>query len=407
MVRINKIKSVVSAQAKNFSVKKQGKSPYILQKAPEKIPMDKFDLDYNIWRIGGNSNADYYTHVKIGKRDDKAFNREIVSFYDSDNNLIKRCRIGNDINYQVRDYQYSVEYPKTYPATPQAKRRHIATKEWFKNHHMWMPVKEEDIFIYDIKSMPKNKTARKIHINKNVYDYSEDKTRIKASMTEYPTNFGLESQSAKKEASVELEMNDDIPKTKSLSHSQNVFLPQNDKFLPYRFLLENQKQISLGYECLESEGINNLGILVKISPSIVPDNSAAFFDSVNGNIFMKKIFRKAHPVGIAAHEADHAKRFSIIAQLGKRRTPFEQRAEKVLNKTDELEETKTALEYLIASENYPVIKSGEDLNNNLLYKNNLLEILALKKETQKISEYNTARSKYQEQFKYIAGENTL
>lgn len=407
MSKINRNKPYnLTKLAIDSASKKRKSSQYTLITKTEELPTKGLKLDFNKWRMGGISDAEYYTHVKVGKKNDPDFNREILTLFDSNHNMVRRYRIGNDVNYQKRDYKYSLEFPETYPLIPRAMRKHIKVTEWFDSVKRWRPVLEEDQFVYNIEKINK-KNARKLHINRNVYDYTGDKTKINATMTEYPANFGLEPQSAKKFAGVEIELENNLPKIISPYNTVNVKLPKNDRFLPYRFLLEDQKQISLGYNALKEEKIDNLGIKIKVSPNAVSKNSSGHFDSYFGNIWLKEIFRKTHPVGIVAHEADHAKRYAIIGQLGKQRTPYEQKAEKVLGPITNPEESAKGYEYLVASENYPVLKPNENLRENKDYWNNKLEVLAREKEEAVKKEYSVNRLKIFKQFKYIAGENTL
>ena len=192
-----------------------------------------------------------------------------------------------------------------------------------------------------------------------------------------------------------------------INNSDNISINKADKYLPYRFLLGEQKQISLGHECLKQEGFDNLGIKVKISPTAVSKNSSGHFDSYYGNIWFRKVFRTVHPVTQAAHEADHAKRFAVIGQLGKRRTPYEQKAEKVLGLIEDPQERAKGYDYLVASEHYPKLSADEDLTKNKAYWDNLLEVLARQKEEETAKEYNAERSQLQKEFKYILGEDTL
>ena len=122
---------------------------------------------------------------------------------------------------------------------------------------------------------------------------------------------------------------------------------------------------------------------------------------------VKKVYESTHPINIAAHEGDHAKRFAIIGQLGKRRSPYEMKAEKVLREIVNYEERQKGYEYLTASEKYPRLTDKEDLTQNMDYMNNELEVLAREEEKAVREYYNIGRKKMQKQFRYIAGENTL
>ena len=403
MVKIN-TNTIQSAKTTANSIR-QRESQYILLKKTEQLPIEKLNVDGKVWGYGVYPDSKYFTHVKVGRKNDSKYNREILTFYDKNNNMINRIFIGNNINKQSREYKYSMEYPKDYPNIPVAERKHIKVKEWFNNEG-WKPIKEEDQFVYTMDSKS-DKKPKKLQINSNVYDYSHDKVRINASMTEYPTTRGVESADAYKHAFVEMEMDNEIPKIKQIFNTTNVNISKDDKFLPYRFLLEEKKQISLAHEALKEEGIDNLGINVKISPSCVPKNSSGFFDSYFGNIWFRKILRKTHPIRLTAHEVDHAKRYAMIGRLGKRRSPFEQKAEEKLGLITDLNEQEKSYEYLIASENYPKLEPNENLRINKDYWDNELEVLARKKEDKKSKEYNIGRSQLLKQFKYIAGENTL
>lgn len=389
------------------TVATMGKSKYVLAKKISMHPSSEFIADTKKWGSEVGHGSEYYSYVRISKKDKPEYNREILTFYDSNNQIISRHQTGSDINPQQRTYSYRLEYPETYPITPAAMRRHILTKEWSEAAHEWQAIQEEDQFVYNIKTTKEKIKPKKLHISKNQYNYSEDKTSIKASMTEYPTNCGLGQDTDYKCAWISIDFDKNIPVMRNIHTTSNVNIDLNDEYLPYRFLLGEQKQVSLGYEMLKQNGLDKLGINVTVSPENVPENTSAFFDSYNGNIWFKKLCDTVHPVKVAAHEGDHAKKYALIGQLGKQRSPYEQKAERILGKITDDRERQKAFEYLIASEKYPKISPAEDLTKNEDYINNLLEVSARKTEEKAAKEYNVGRKALQNQFRYVAGENTL
>ena len=98
MVKIN-TNTIQSAKTTANSIR-QRESQYILLKKTEQLPIEELNVDGKVWGYGVYPDSKYFTHVKVGKKNDSKYNREILTFYDKNNNMINRIFVGNNINKQ-------------------------------------------------------------------------------------------------------------------------------------------------------------------------------------------------------------------------------------------------------------------------------------------------------------------
>ena len=379
--------------------RKTPKTNYKLLEKTEHIPIDS--LPNNAFIPEGTNS---YTYVKIGRKDNPNFYREVTSYY-QDKKVVFRQITGSDINPIKRTYTYSCCDAVHDLPSKNIFVRHIKTEEFDKNNMEWVTKQEEDIHKmtmlghYDAK---KKAHPSKIHINKNVYTQTDNGTQIAATITEYPANLGMEKQSDKKELGLEILLGkQDKPEILSFSQTTNVDFPAHDKFLAYRFLLGEQKLISLAKHYLRERGLGKLNIPVRIAPKEVAENSSGHFNPTNGEILYKKAYKYVHPVKAAAHEPEHAYQYSLIGRSGKGYTDYERKCRQELGELKSLEEYKNAMEYNIASENYPKLTDAEDLSKNMNYVRNKLEVGAKNREAEAFEEYNEGRKELMDQFKYV------
>ena len=92
-MKINQIKSFISHTLvrKAKPVLPQNKKYYLIEKL-ENMPIKKFPRDS--WAIP--QNAVTFKQVKIGKTKDPEYRRNIISFYDKENKIIRQFQSGTD-----------------------------------------------------------------------------------------------------------------------------------------------------------------------------------------------------------------------------------------------------------------------------------------------------------------------
>ena len=402
-IKFNIFKKNCDSVFKNSNLQTQ----YRLLQKTECIPISKYPDD--LWGIP--EGAKYYTVVKVGRKDNPNFKREITTFYD-DKNIISRCRKGTGIRNQIRSYQcFSETVNDTVNTRPKhSNTRIIRTEEYFPEKREFLPIQEEEQYIYNNTFLDKDgvqKKSTKLHINKNKYSYDYDVPIIHSTMTEYPENYNREPQISKKVLGADMIIRKNIPFIVGNKNAVNVPFPQNDTFLPYRFLMGEQKQISLTQYFLKEKHLENLGINIYVSPYEVGENAVAHFDPEDGNIVFKEVYRKKHPVRTAAHEAEHAFHHSMIGRLGKGRTNYERKCERNLEPLSTIEEIEEGFKYLIAKENYPKLPKSGDLSQNMEYKNNYLEVCARNAAKKAGEKYDEGRAELISYFPFIAGKSTV
>ena len=351
-------------------------------------------------------NAVTYSFVSIGKKGDSGFNRSILTFQDKNKSLIRKIFTGNNIQPRIRDYERETLATNNWKKI--LERRHITTKQLNARTQSWEPVSEENQYIHTLTSsyIYPHGFSKKLHIDKNVYEYKDGKESIQATITEYPSTLHVEDENAKKVLGVNLVMDNNTPQIESILPENNQELPQNDRFLPYRFLVGEKKQTALTQMILDRKKVGNLGIGVIYSRSAVPQNATGLFNNSDGNIYYAYV-TKSHPIRIAAHEGEHAYQYALIGRLGKLNTKYGLKCQETLPPVTNVREMEKGYNYLVASEKYPVVSETEDLRKNKDYWLNELEIRARQAEGIYEKIYNKGRRILQKMFPYSISTNNF
>ena len=360
--------------------------------------------DYDLSKLSKESghvpeNAKSYSMITIGKKDNPDFQRYVVSFKDADGGVVRKIIAGTGMNSIIRDYQKGTFVKDGWNEF--LEHRHIKTKEANPTTNTWELKQEEDQYIHLSTNKYKYQKgfARKLHIDKNEYIRDNEQEKVIATMTEYPYTLGFEDKSAKKVAGVDMTLKGHRPHINEVLPNTNVELPKDDEFLPFRFLLGEQKQTCLTQNVLDRKGIGNLGIGIYYSKDIVPQNSEGLFNHLDGNIYYK-CASTAHPVKIAGHEGEHAYQYSLIARLGKLLSKFGVVCKTNLPPITDLKEMDKGYKYVVAAEKYPKISDTENLKNNMEYWNNDLEAGA-RAEAEKLAQlYEKGREFFQKIFPF-------
>lgn len=339
-------------------------------------------------------------HVTVGKRKDKDYYREIVSYYDDYDQIIMRTQSGNNIPRTKRTYTYSSGYTND---NKPVDIREVHTTQYIPayegaNQGRWAPVCNEQQYVRNNIELSKKKkvvNAKKLHITRT--DYSTNGNR-NITLTEYPMVYGFEPKSAKKEMKIGLnfKFGEKIPTITDLSGSKNVELPQNDEFLKFRFLVGEEKQEALAKYFLEKKGLANAK--VGVGTKKTHDTSNAEFDPEWGWIWFNKIVRE--PAKTAAHEVEHAWQHSIIGRAFAQ-TPYEQRCRDIYGPLDTIELQIEAQRLAQAKAIYPSDTRTADGELKPEYLNNYFEVKAREAGEKAKEAYNKGRDFIIKQFKTI------
>ena len=388
-------------------------SQYKLLEKTDKISVEKFPN--NSWVIP--EKAKTYTFVKIGKKNDENYNREVTTFYDEKGNLVRRCFRGSGINNRIREYNNDFFLARKGIELNGAcgvNRRSIKTSEYVFAEveapyiGSWKPVSDEEQFVYFMFDKTKDyKSARKIHINKNQYKHDGTKEHVKATCVEYPMTLGFETLSDKKVLSMDIMVDNNRVKIEGVNPETNVEVPLNDEFLAYRMLVGDKKQECLAQYFLDKKGVGDLNISIETNKSKVNENASAYFSSGGNEIVFKQVQKYGHPVSTSAHEAEHAYQYSQIGRLGRAKTYYERKCRWNKGPLKDINEIKEAKKYAEARDNYPVLDSKEDLSKNKDYLDNYLEVNARLASKKAVEIYEIGHKKLMDIFKYVGGYSSL
>ena len=339
----------------------------LIEKSP-KYPVE--DFKFQLLPYLPDEEAHSFTTVIIGKNNDDNYKKKILTFYSKDGEILRRIISTSDTSTILRDYAVksgSVDKKSI------SKIRKIVTKFLDKND-----------FLFKLRSVEEQKTYKnleagktKLQINKNVV-YGDN---IKASVTEYPWVKSEIDNPSKKEIKLDMYLENGVPKIVDVS-TQNVSLPKDDKYLPFRFIFDNSlKRVGFAKFMLKEKGLSCLNTAVKISNKLRSDVAAYFSEFENMLVFNPE--SQNDSIKLAAHEVQHAYHFAQIGRLGKGSSKYCQKSRNLLGEISDPAEKQQALKYFVAAEKYPNIDSKGSLMQDSDYVNNFLECDA-NKEAQKV-----------------------
>ena len=404
MISLNFIKYIRPTNiARNLSDKP--KSPYKLLEKTDKMDIAEFSHS----NMTAPEEAKTFRRVEIGKKDDKEYRREILSFYDSEGRIVALYHSGRKCPQRMKTFEYGYNKKNRDVAEYDAHTRTVKTTQYFDEGKTWKPIQEEEqylYYMYDIRT-PDNRAARKLHISKNVYDYKTKEPVIHATLTEYPLNIARKDRDPKKTYGMDIVLRDNRPEVIGYSKDNNVEIPKDDKFLPYRMLLGENKQLSLTQYYIDQKGLAPVGISVRFAPDEVAKNICGEFNSNTGEILFREVSKVEHPVLTASHEVEHAYQYSLIGRARHNQTDYETRCREILGTELSFMEMKDSAQYYKGKIKYPRLNPDEDLSKNKDYMNNELEVGAFKAEKKALKEYNEGREKILDVFKCIPGNATI
>lgn len=405
MIRLNFIKYIRPTNiARNLSDKP--KSPYKLLEKTEKIDIAKFSDKE--WAVP--EEAKTFKRVRIGRKDNPDFERDIVTFYNEYDDIIECCRRGTDWEKQRKIFEHIFMDTNKEVSKYGVNTTRIKTLQYSEKEKAWKIIQEEEQHVSSTDTyIPScKKLANKVHINKNIYDYSSETPIIHATMTEYPLGIPKKQRKEQKKfLGMDIVLRDNRPEVLGYSKENNVEMPTDDEFLPYRFLVGDNKLIALARYCVDKRGLAPLNIKIKVAPEEVAENAGGHFDYVNGNIVFKCVTRHIHPIEKAAEEAEHAYQFSLIGRSGHGETEFEKRCFDILGSDLSALDRKDGVEYYKAKLKYPILNDKEDASTNKEYTDNLLEEKGHWAGRKMMNLYNEGKQKLHNIFKYVQLESSF
>lgn len=329
--------------------------------------------------------ADTFSIVKIGKKDDKSYEKNITTFY-SDGKIIHRTIEDSDGNKLIREYKYTGYDIKG----SNSRGRNVTQKALNKITGDFETNLIEKFTTYKFEKDGKIKLQiSKNEINDNI---------INATVTEYPlTGYKQRFKCLKKVLGLKLEMINEFPHIRETFETPNVKFSTNDKYLPFRFILNPETKLkALTKLFIKEKDLDKLKIKVEISEDI-EENTGGYFSDYEGKIAYNK-FCFSPAVKLASHEVEHAYQYRQIGRLGKGRNQYSKDSRNLYGRIENFEDSMEAHKYAVASENYPEIKKGEDLSKNPDYMNNYLEVKAREAEKKAVDEYYKMGESINKQF---------
>lgn len=380
------------------TVQKAGKK-FVLFEKTDKLPVSSFPE--NSWAVP--EGAETFRRVRMGKASNSDFNREIVSFYDKENRIIKQWQRGSDIPNQMRVYTYDFGVTK---GDKGVRVRNITTSKYLpvdEKVSTWKKVSDETQFVHSDFDIRKEEciVPKKVQISKTNYDLNSDGTKFSSVTTEYPMNYGIEPKSEKKVLGVDIEMRNGIPYIVGTVQTPNVNFPSKDKFLAYRFLHGAEKQEALARYFIKEKGLEKANIPIGTSKTKVSENAVACFKNRDGEIWFREPTWYMSPADIAAHEVEHAYQYSLVGRFRARfnTTPYGRKCYDLFGPVPQkqMEEAKA---YHDAARKYPALDPKEDLSKNSEYMDNYLEVKAREAGKKAKIEYKKGRDVILDQFPF-------
>lgn len=365
------------------------KCKFVLLEKTQKINIDQ----YKTFSDNTPQNADSFTIVTIGKREDKNYKKKITTFY-SDENVVERLFESTEGERIIREYEHRGQDVKD----SNCRYRKIVQKKMVNGKPKFVTDLIEEMRTYKFQKQKNKKTGKsslKLEIIKNIIDGN----KISATITEYPFNGDRKVpkiSNLRKIAGLEIELNESTPIITGTFETTNIKLPSNDKYLPYRFILDTKTKIKeLTKHFIKEKNLDKLNIKVRVKDTI-GKNTAGYFDEEQNEIVYA--MSTCDFVRTSAHEVEHAYQYCQIGRVGKGYSQYGRSSRKIYGPIDNLQECMEAHKYSIASINYPKLSDEEDLSKNMDYMNNYLEVKAREAGEKASKEYKEKGAEFNKQF---------
>lgn len=368
---------------------------YKLSIRQDNVPVINFDTD--IYKPP--KEAATYNYVKVGKKSDKSFSREIISFYDKNKKLIHRYFRENGVNIKRKVYSEGFD------------SREITTSEYipsqkFLNYGLWKDRSKEyqQVNEYRHPALSKDgKHAKDMRTKRIDYEECGDNQVQKITYTKYPLTLGFQNASQKEVVSGRIKKTGDEFVLSDIKSSDNVTIDTQDEFLTVRFLDPRSDEGAdvLTKYFLKLKGLEKLDVAVK-SVNYPMGTKVADFNQYNGVITFYEPYKKGFwftPIDASGHEVEHAYQYAQIGRIGKGDTAYETRAMQVLGTPSDIDEICEATEYAIANDIYP---RENIVPSNPLYWDNYLEVKARAAGEKAVDLYkNNSNNIFFEKFNFV------
>ena len=365
------------------------KCKFVLLEKTQKINIDQ----YKTFSDNTPQNADSFTIVTIGKREDKNYKKKITTFY-SDENVVERLFESTEGERIIREYEHRGQDVKD----SNCRYRKIVQKKMVNGRPEFVTNLIEEMRTYISETKKNKKTGKnclKLEIIKNIIDGN----KISATITEYPFNGDRKVpkiSNLRKIAGLEIELNESTPNITGTFETTNVKLPANDKYLPYRFILDTKTKIKeLTKHFIKEKNLDKLNIKVRVEDTL-GKNTAGYFDEERNEIVYA--ITASDIANTTAHEVEHAYQHCQIGRVGKGYSQYGRNSRKIYGPIDNLQESMEAHKYSIASINYPKLSDEEDFSKNMDYMNNYLEVKAREAGEKASKEYKYIGAEFNKQF---------
>ena len=346
----------------------------------DNVAIDKFSKDIS---IKTPKEAKTYSYVKIGKKSDNVFSREIVSFFDSQKRLIARIFQENGINVKQRLYSYKkktrIIQTREY-STARLPETYRANIDIYNKLGDWHVVSlEKQIKEKVSKFVKEGKKALQLLTRRVDYD-PKDMDFEQITYTKYPLNLGFGKKSDKQVLSAKIKKGNKDVKISELEQTANLGIDESDEFLKYRILDPRTADGMeyLTYKFLRDKNLDKLYLRVYPLDADVGKNSAGYFSARKSQICYSPVLENYYSedvVAVVAHETEHAYQHSLIGRVGKGINSYEYEALREFGPIEYGDNNfRKSIEYAIARDEYPSYSATEDLSRNRLYQENLLEV---------------------------------
>lgn len=372
----------------------------------DNVAIDKFSKDIS---IKTPKEAKTYSYVKIGKKSDNVFSREIVSFFDSQKRLISRIFQENGINVKQRLYSYKkktrIIQTREYSTArlPETYRANIGIYNKLGDWHVVSLEKQIKEKVSEF--VKEGKKALQLLTRRVDYD-PKDMDFEQITYTKYPLNLGFGKKSDKQVLSAKIKKGNKDVKISELKQTANLGIDESDEFLKYRILDPRTADGMeyLTYKFLRDKNLDKLYLRVYPLDADVGKNSAGYFSARKSQICYSPVLENYYSedvVAVVAHETEHAYQHSLIGRVGKGINSYEYEALREFGPIEYGDNNfRKSIEYAIARDEYPSYSSTEDLSRNRLYQENLLEVdaFAVEEPTKKAYTKNLKNFEFFDQF---------
>lgn len=370
-------------KCRNFLGKKPLKDYTLLTKIDKTTINEKTKkmLSYSVKNLPEDSVS--FSYVKVGKRSDSSFSREIISFFDKSGN---KTSIFRENGYNVKKRVYTLlndfisttkkieesVYVKNQPKKKFYPKVYNSIGKWQKKS-----VEIQNMETYKLTDISGNKKeTNKVLTKKIIYDQTEKTETQKIIFTNYPLNHGFQPKSGKKSAIAEVTKQDGNIFLSNVKTEGPLELDLSDEFLLYRFVDPRTEDgaKSLTKQLLKQKGLTPLDIKVNVVD--IDTNSIGSFSHIDRQIDYYRKFitgQIRESINTIGHEVQHAYQHAQIGRLGAGNTKYETDALMNFGPIKNINEIMEATKYKLAKESYPVKNKNAD---NPLYWDNYLEVNA-------------------------------